>query len=299
MRADIIEIFEIILLLDNGELSPCKILKDFSHPSSNFHLKWNKFDICSGERHEHEEKFLFLYDSSLSSYKFDDQTCNFVVSATATEATYSAIDWGVGTCNKKIVAVDGMNFCILCGDTLEKLESYSSNIQQQPTVINYLHWFDNTTNNEDGTDENQILVGLRFENSSTVNILFLTDTKFTQYVLPSTVEICCTSQNQFPTKVNQEYQKFYSQYLSDMGLLMVMSNVSNDCALFRPNFVDWEWELFSTGVSLRLPTVNENDTYLDTYPLGSCVIHCSKNSYFDRETNEEWDPRPLIGGNTI
>ena len=79
---------------------------------------------------------------------------------------------------------------------------------------------------------------------------------------------------------------------------MIMSNVSSGCALLRLSSEDCEWELFSANVSLRLPKMKSDDNYLDTYTLGSCIVNCSKNTYFDTESGEEWDPRPLIGGKT-
>ena len=291
-----IEIFEAIILLHENMGIASTIVHNISSLSLNFCMNWNKCNVCGKERYMHEERFLLLHDSSLLSYKYDDKSCNFAVAASI-KSNYSAADWGVGICSSKIVVTNGICLLILGGDTLNILESYTLNQYVKDLSVNYLNWFYNGIE-ENRSDENQILVGLKAGIVSTINILVLTETDCSQYKLPADVDICRASHNLFPSNVRQEYQKFYCHYLSDMGLLMIMSNVSSGCALLRLSSEDWEWELFSANVSLRLPKMKSDDNYLDTYTLGSCIVNCSKNTYFDTESGEEWDPRPLIGGKT-
>tara|TARA_A100001015_G_C14911914_1_gene680823 strand:+ start:31 stop:846 length:816 start_codon:yes stop_codon:yes gene_type:complete len=266
---------------------------------------WNKLDVNADiETHEHEERFVFLHNMSLSSYKLEEESHSFTLRASK-KVNYSAIDWGIGSSNTKIMVADGMTYYVLCGDTLDELEHYNvPNKDMENSVVNHLYWFDCFALDEDnGNDVNQILVGWKSEKSSTIHILYLSGENSKQYVLPSNVDICLPSElGLFPAEISQNCQKFYSQYIPDgngMGILMIMSNKSNGYSLFRPNPEDCEWELFSVNVSLRIPTKKINDAFLDTYPLGHCVVNCSKNVYFDSEADEKWDPRPLIGGNII
>ena len=300
MMAERIDFFEVILLLNNENRIPLTVNLNFSSSlSSNSSLVWNKVD---SNEELHEERFVFLHNSSLSSYKFEDES--FALQCTKQNCEYSVIDWGLGSCNTKIVASKDITFDVLCGHSLDVLQCYTaSNLGN--SIVNHLNWFDHYEDDDAGGVD-QILVGLKSRNlstmpgdaySSTVRILFLTETTSTskEYLLPSDIDICHPSPNLFPSKVDYQYQKFYSQYLPDMGVLMIMSNASNGCALFRPNPDNWEWELFSTDISLRLPNMNS----LETYPLGNCIINCSKNEYLDVDSGDLWDPRPLVGGNVM